>query len=375
MLRFHRLFITGVTAGALGTLFLLFTQSCGTTNRMLCASQASAPAAGAPCDIYAAAKTPCVAAFSSIRALYKSYAGGLYQVTRASDLATANIAALSDGYADAAAQDDFCADTTCTITRIFDQSPHHNDLTAAPPGTTIKGTGPDGQDLPAVADSLQITAGGHKLYGIYFSPGMGYRNDSTTAIAVDGQPEGVYMVASGTHLNSQCCFDFGNAEKNNRNNGQGHMDAIRLGCQSPCSPYVGMDMEDGTYPYPLFPVTSGMTFVTAMGSNDGQANYAVYWGNAQAKCLTSTGSIPLPAAGYAPMHQEGAIILGIGGDNPNQSMGTFFEGAMTAGAPSSATMIAVQANVASVGYAAGAAPNGSALAGSASSKSTCAAPE
>ena len=38
-----------------------------------------------PCDIYAAAGNPCVAAHSSTRALYASYNGPLYQVMRQSD--------------------------------------------------------------------------------------------------------------------------------------------------------------------------------------------------------------------------------------------------------------------------------------------------
>ena len=37
-----------------------------------------------PCDLYASA-TPCVAAFSTTRALYSAYTGPLYQVTRQSD--------------------------------------------------------------------------------------------------------------------------------------------------------------------------------------------------------------------------------------------------------------------------------------------------
>ena len=37
------------------------------------------------------------------------------------------------------------------------------------------------------------------------------------------------MVASGTHVNSGCCFDYGNAETNNRDNGNGHMDAVYFG--------------------------------------------------------------------------------------------------------------------------------------------------
>ena len=38
-----------------------------------------------PCDIYASASSPCVAAYSSVRALYDTYSGSLYQVTRASE--------------------------------------------------------------------------------------------------------------------------------------------------------------------------------------------------------------------------------------------------------------------------------------------------
>jgi len=50
------------------------------------------------------------------------------------------------------------------------------------------------------------------------------------------------------------------------------------------------------------------------------------------------------------MHKEGAIILGIGGDNSNTAIGSFFEGAMTQGLPSDAAENSVQANVVSVGY-------------------------
>src|SRR6266446_2188973 len=38
-----------------------------------------------PCDIYAAANAPCVAAHSTTRALYAAYNGPLYQVRRLSD--------------------------------------------------------------------------------------------------------------------------------------------------------------------------------------------------------------------------------------------------------------------------------------------------
>ena len=48
----------------------------------------AAQAASLPCDIYAAAGTPCVAAHSTVRALFASYNGPLYQVRRASNGAT-----------------------------------------------------------------------------------------------------------------------------------------------------------------------------------------------------------------------------------------------------------------------------------------------
>src|SRR5271163_121973 len=78
-----------------------------------------------PCDIYAAGKTPCVAAHSTVRSLYEKYSGALYQVKRASDDASENIGLLPDGYANAAAQDAFCSKSTCVITKIYDQSPRH----------------------------------------------------------------------------------------------------------------------------------------------------------------------------------------------------------------------------------------------------------
>jgi len=300
-----------------------------------------------PCDLYAST-TPCVAAFSTTRALYSAYTGPLYQVTRQSDKAHTNIGLLPDGYANAAAQDTFCANTSCTITKLYDQSPNHNDLTPAPPGGAARGPGPNGYDIPAVANALPAIVAGHKVYGIAISPGMGYRNDSPKQTAVNGQPEGVYMVTSALNLNGKCCFDFGNAETNNLDNRAGHMDAINIMCHgNPCRPDAGLDMEDGIYGH--LQVPAGTTFVTDMGSSDGQHTYAIYQGNAQSGTLTTTGTIPLPS-GYQPMRQEGAIILGIGGDNSNWAKGYFFEGVMTRGMPNTQAMEAVQSNIVAAGY-------------------------
>ena len=310
-----------------------------------------------PCDIYAAAGTPCVAAHSTTRALYAAYNGPLYQVKRTSDGTTTNISTLSaGGYANAAAQDSFCAGTYCTITEIYDQSGHGNNLTIGPAG------GNGAADIGANAAALPVMAGGHKVYGVYISPGMGYRDDHTSGVATGSQPQGAYMVASGSHVNNGCCFDYGNAETNNDDNGNGHMDAVYFGTLcwfTPCSgsgPWVQADLENG-----LFSGGNGnnpnnhgnnSTFVTALVKNNGTTTYAIKGGNADSGSLTTWYSGALPTtSGYAPMHQEGAIILGVGGDNSNSSAGSFFEGVMTAGYPTDAADNAVQANIVSVGYA------------------------
>jgi hypothetical protein len=324
----------------------------------------SAVAASSPCDTYDAGGNPCAAAYSTVRALYAGYDGPLYRVQRASDNTTADIGLLSTGgYVDAAQQDSFCSGTTCTITKIYDQSPAWNDLTIEGPG------GNGGQDQGAVANALPITVNGHEAYGIDVTGGIGYRDDSTSGIATDGAPEGMYMVASGTNVNSGCCFDFGNAETNNDDNGAGHMDAVNLTtyCEfSPCSgsgPWVEADLENGQYMggggSNTADTSSSSDFVTAVLKNNGQTTFELEGGNAQSGGLTKYWDGNLPG-GYSPMHQEGAIVLGTGGDNSNSDVGSFFEGVMTQGFPSDAADAAVQANIVSAGYAgnSGSAPGG-----------------
>ncbi|HEX3785524.1 MAG TPA: arabinofuranosidase catalytic domain-containing protein [Pseudonocardiaceae bacterium] len=318
----------------------------------------TAQAAGSlPCDIYAAGGTPCVAAHSTTRALFAAYDGPLYQVRRASDGATSDIGLLSTGgYANAAAQDSFCANTTCQITKIYDQTANHNDLSVGPAG------GASGADRAADAAEIAVSAGGHKVYGVWISPGVGYRYTGVAkGVATNGAPEGEYMVASGTHVGSNCCFDYGNAESTPYDTGNGHMDAVSIATTcyfQPCSgsgPWVEADMENGMFQGANGSNTANQgnnsTYVTAMVKDNGQTTYALKGGNSQSGGLSTwwNGSLPTQG-GYLPMHQEGGIILGTGGDNSNWNMGTFFEGVMVAGYPSDATDDAVQANVVSVGY-------------------------
>jgi hypothetical protein len=54
--------------------------------------------------------------------------------------------------------------------------------------------------------------------------------------------------------------------------------------------------------------------------------------------------------GYVPMHKQGSIVLGIGGDNSAGGGGEWFEGVMASGAATVATVTALQANIVAAGY-------------------------
>src|SRR5690348_8897706 len=149
------------------------------------ATISSAPASAAtqgPCDIYAAGGTPCETAHSTTRALFASYNGPLYQVQRSSDGSYQNVGLLSaGGVVNAATQDSFCAGTSCTITKIYDQTSNHNDLPISW-GGYWHGPGPNGADIGANATALPLTVGGQKAYGIKNTPGTGYRVDNAKGV-------------------------------------------------------------------------------------------------------------------------------------------------------------------------------------------------
>src|SRR4030095_15183584 len=190
-----------------------------------------------PCDVYAAANNPCVAAHSTTRALYASYNGPLYQVLRQSDGRTLDIGVVqpaaspiadAGGYANAGAQDAFCINTYCWIIKIYDQSPKHNDLTQAPRGG-FSGPAMGGFNNVPIADMASVTVMGHKVYGVVIETVRGLRDDDPVGTAVDDQAEGQYWVINGLHFNSGCCFDYGNAAIDSRDDGNGTMETTYYG--------------------------------------------------------------------------------------------------------------------------------------------------
>jgi non-reducing end alpha-L-arabinofuranosidase len=170
-----------------------------------------------------------------------------------------------------------------------------------------------------------ITISGHKAYGVFIEPGMGLRDDDPTGTATGDEPEGMYWVIDGQHYNDGCCFDFGNAEIDSHDDGDGTME---------------------TSTSKLCPDLPNITsrFVTAVAQGEPH-HWASLGGNAQAGALSTMFSGPRVDSTYDPMRKQGGIVLGNGGDNSNGAQGTFYEGVMTAGYPTNATDQKVQANI------------------------------
>lgn len=313
-----------------------------------------------PCDIFGAGNSPCVAAHSTVRALYEDYHGDLYQVLRASDNMTKDIPVLTaGGYANSAVQDDFCDGSACTINRIYDQSPQGNHLDTAPPGGAHHEA-----DTGVNATAERLMVGGHPVYAAHFVSGNGYRNDKTSSVAKDDEPETMYMVTSGRYFNDRCCFDYGNAEVDDYDDGAGTMEAVYFGNAKGGlnhggrgkGPWIMADMENALWG--ADEVVSNEDpiehdYVTAMIKGDVSASSNGHWaikgGDAQSGKLNTYWD-GKRASGYAPMKKQGAIILGIGGDNSDGAVGTFYEGVMTQGYSSDEVDDAVQANIVAAGY-------------------------
>jgi hypothetical protein len=337
---------------------------------------------------------------------------------------------------------------------IYDQTKHQNHLSVAP----RKDGAHHIKDLPCNATRDKLTIGGHQVYSAYFEGGMGYRNDNTSGIAVQDQAETMYMVTSGVHYNGRCCFDYGNAETNNLDDGAGTMEAIYFGSAkgglnhggAGAGPWIMADMENALWGSDVIESNETLinhTFVTAMVKGDvsdrevpgpyqpevdysgtdvspcgdprrgrhactlpansthldceakcnstqscmgyvfadascsGDPLHALCWTKGSmnptntTSCRSSRVMVPKGshghwaikggdaqggalhvywdgkrAPGYAPMRKQGAIVLGIGGDNSDASVGTFYEGVMTSGYSSPATDDKIQANIVAAGY-------------------------
>ena len=318
---------------------------------------AAAAATQEPCDIYAAGGTPCVAAHSTTRALYAAYDGHLYQVRRVLRQHHHEHLPAQRGRGRQR--------RGAGLLLLRHHLRHHRDLRPVgqrqqphrrarrrrrPAAPTASPTPPPRPSRSAATRPTASTS----------PPGDGYRDDSTRNIATGNNPESEYAIFDGTHYNGGCCFDYGNAETNNDDDGAGTMEAIYFGnikvwgYGSGNGPWIMADMENGLY--------SGLQRRLQRQRPDHQL--PVHHRHDRGRRRTSgpsSAATPSPAPwpptsagsgprGYNPMQKQGAIILGIGGDNSEGSDGTFYEGVMTTGYASAATEAAVQANIVAAGY-------------------------
>lgn len=176
-----------------------------------------APAAMGPCDVYAKAGSPCVAAHSLTRALYGKYDGPLYSVLNAATKATKDVGCKGPGgVADTAAQDAFCGSALCIVQRIYDQSLWQNHLGIEHGASTLHAPrNEQDRGVNFTAAGSKTTLGGAKVYAAFFTGddsksktyvGQGYSNRSARGTSLGDETQTTYAVISGRHFNDGCCF-------------------------------------------------------------------------------------------------------------------------------------------------------------------------
>jgi hypothetical protein len=332
------------------------------------------PRGAGPCDLYAAGNAPCVAAYSMVRALSSTYDGPLYQVRRGAPNPTQNtgvggetqdIGILTNGFADAAAQDAFCGDQACSVSIVYDQSGRGNNVTVAKRGLAAGGDFADEDDFESNAKAGRLTVGGNDVYSLFMEVRQGYRQ----TVAGDGMPrgrapQGIYMLADGTRAGTFCCWDFGSVTPDPtvyRTMNTLNFGTVFWGQGAGNGPWFGADFEGGIWaagtrgsldqnnpvPFDTNPNSPSLRVPFALGILKTNDNYALRMANVQtATDLTTAWDGPLPK----PMDNQGAVVIGVGGDNSNNSFGTFFEGAIVSGYPSDAVELAVLQNIQAAGY-------------------------
>ncbi len=328
-----------------------------------------------PCDVYATAAAPCVAAYSTIRGLSKAYTGPLLQVRNGSSAKntgtggmTKDIMMLADGYVDTASIDAFCMGSICTVSKLYDQSGNGNHLGPAKKGNTAGGATGAEDDYESSATKGAVTAGGHKVYSLYMAVHEGYRLQAVGKnMPLGSASQGIYELADGTHYGAACCWDFGNVTTDPTK--YGVMNTLFFGKAywgngAPSGPWMMADFEGGVWAggavkgdpgwgalndaHPANPKDPALAVPFAMGvSNTGMGKWAL-----RAADVKTATDLATAYEGAQPVkiNNLGGIVLGVGGDNSNNSWGTFYEGAIVAGYPTAATDLAVMKNVQAVGY-------------------------
>ena len=179
------------------------------------------------------------------------------------------------------------------------------------------------------------------------------------------------MVTSQQDLVNGCCFDYGNAETDARDDGNGTAESVYFGMGviwgtgSGSGPWVMADLENGLYAgwenmqdrNISTNASLAYNFVTALlvgdtaDKNGGKGRFALYGGDATSGSLkTMYDGIRPEKPGYVPMQKQGSIVLGTAGDNSASDGGRFYEGVIASGAATKQNLDALQAGIVAAGY-------------------------
>jgi hypothetical protein len=336
-------------------------------------SDGSSAASGTPPgDIANGAGVSVVAAHSMTRALFATYAGNLFQVSRVSDHEKKDIAVTAPGgTVDLGTLDAFCASTPCGVATLYDQTGNGNDLKQATQNnmpTLALWQTKGGSSLPY---ALTQNSGGPGAIG-GDPTGQFLRNRTQTKkIPTGSAPQTEYMVVYAKYFKGHCCYDYGNMEAGIQNDGPGTMNALYFGQTkdwtwgAASGPWGMVDMEDGVFSFggnagnvdpsngnsdgqntsdPAFTYPS-TNVVAVLSKTNGTSTFALKVGDMeQTTGFASAWSGALPD-GYASLHQEGGLSLGEGGDGSDNVDGAFFEGFVVAGEESDTADAALQTNL------------------------------
>jgi hypothetical protein len=200
---------------------------------------------------------------------------------------------------------------------------------------------------------------------------------SVKKIPTGSNPQTEYFVVHGDNAGAMagtngCCYDYGNMETRIEDDGPGTMSALYFGKATDWTrgagsgPWVMLDMENGVFAGggSIAILNAGNAsvnssdpslkyaapnIVTGLAKTNGTSTFEIKYGNASSGALSIAwnGSRPTNTnpTSYIPLHQQGGISLGEGGDGSAMGTGAFSEGAIIAAQTSDATDDSIQANL------------------------------
>jgi len=188
-------------------------------------------------------------------------------------------------------------------------------------------------------------------------------------VPTGSQPQGLYMLADGTHDATAGCWEFGNVTSKPETE-FAFVDALFLGIPSSngrgdgAGPWFMADFQGGLWAGGSRPDDPGTPGLGLSPPNTRNPSLKVPFALGFLKVSTqryairvadlATAEEPVTAfEGTMPLtvDHQGGIVLGVGANNENASWGTFYEGAIVAGYPSNEVELAAMKNIKEVGYA------------------------